>query len=126
MSELQKALSHPIWVVHKIGDTYWMDGNFKEPWKIAYYPIFEDGITGKKYSEPRALIEKPMKDGIDFREMPLRYLSRKHPYEVIEPNQLSESELPLTDAEEKADQQRAKELKADPEMEKLLKDIEKL
>ena len=74
--ELEIALQHPLWVTHSIGDTYWMDGNFKEPWKIAYYPIFEDGKTNQPYKEPRALIERPMIGGTDFREVPLRYLCK--------------------------------------------------
>lgn len=74
MKELEIALGHPLWVTHSIGDTYWMDGNFKEPWKSAYYPIFEDGKTNKPYSEARALIERPIIGGTDFREVPLRYL----------------------------------------------------
>jgi hypothetical protein len=73
MSNLQKALSDPLWINHKIGNTYSMDG--KGGWKIAYYPIFEDGKTKEVYKEPRALVEKLIgKEGIDFREVPLRYL----------------------------------------------------
>jgi hypothetical protein len=72
---LSEALNHPLWVEHKLGDTYTMDGK-PDLWKIAYYPIFEDAKTKEPYSEPRALIEKPMKGGTDFREVPLRYLSR--------------------------------------------------
>lgn len=75
-SLLSDALSHPLWNEHKIGDTYIMDGK-PDLWKIAYYPIFEDGKTGQVYSEARALIEKPMLGGTDFREIPLRYLSKK-------------------------------------------------
>jgi len=71
--DLQEALNNELWVNHKIGDTYTMDGK-PDLWKIAYYPIFEDGKTNEPYSEPRALIEKPMKGGTDFREVPLRYL----------------------------------------------------
>lgn len=67
---------HPLWVGHKIGDNYTMDGK-PDLWKIAYYPILEDGKTGQPYKEPRALIEKPMKGGTDFREMPLRYLTKQ-------------------------------------------------
>jgi len=70
---LKQALSNPIWVNHRIGNTYSMDG--MNGWKIAYYPIFENGKTGEQYSEPRALIERPINGGIDFREVPLRYLS---------------------------------------------------
>lgn len=78
---LQEALAHPLWIDHKIGDLYFMDGkDFFHPWKIAYYPIFEDGKTGQVYSEPRALIERPMKGGTDFREMPLRYLTKVSPH----------------------------------------------
>ena len=72
---LSAALSHPLWNEHKIGDTYTMDGK-PDLWKIAYYPIFEDGKTKNQYSEARALIEKPMVGGTDFREVPLRYLSK--------------------------------------------------
>jgi len=73
MNTLQAALSHPLWQSHSIGDTYTMDGK-PTLWKIAYYPIFEDGKTGEVYNEPRALIERPIPGGTDFREMPLRYL----------------------------------------------------
>jgi hypothetical protein len=74
-NELRQALADPTWLTHKIGDTYTMDGE-PDRWKIAYYPIFEDGKTGKKYNTPRALIEMPMTDGTDFREVPLRFLTR--------------------------------------------------
>ena len=78
--KLQDALNNELWVNHKIGDTYTMDGK-PDLWKIAYYPIFEDGKTGQVYKEPRALIEKPMMGGTDFREMPLRYLTKNHEHE---------------------------------------------
>lgn len=74
-ARLNNALNNPIWVSHKIGDNYSMDG--KAGWKIAYYPIFEDGKTGEQYSEPRALVERPILNGTDFREVPLRYLIKK-------------------------------------------------
>ena len=86
---LKAALSSDIWVNHRIGDTYTMDGKL-QPWKIAYFPIFEDGKTGATYDEPRALVEQPIleskkcsgatcyvKTGIDFREVPLRYLTKR-------------------------------------------------
>lgn len=73
---LQQALSHSLWKAHKLGDQYTMDNNL-ELWKIAYYPIFENGKTGEFYNEPRALIERPIPGGTDFREMPLRYLIKK-------------------------------------------------
>jgi hypothetical protein len=72
---LQQALAHPTWQSHKIGDTYTMD-NKPESWKIAYYPIFEDGKNGDQYEEPRALVENPIPGGTDFREVPLRYLTK--------------------------------------------------
>lgn len=72
--ELIEALNHALWQSHKIGDIYIMDG--RSGWKIAYYPIFEDGKTGDEYNEPRALVEHPMHGGTDFREVPLRYLNR--------------------------------------------------
>jgi len=74
MENLVEALGNSLWVNHKIGDTYTMDGK-PDLWKIAYYPILENGQTGEAYDEPRALIEKPMKEGTDFREVPLRYLN---------------------------------------------------
>ena len=72
---LTNTLSHPLWVSHKLEDTYRMD-NKPDQWKISYYPIFRDGRTGQQYEEPRALVEKPIEGGIDFREVPLRYLTR--------------------------------------------------
>lgn len=78
-NELQIALDNPLWKEHKIGNLYNLinkGGSIDGGWKIAYYPIFEDGKTGEPYSEPRALIEKPLNDGTDFREMPLRYLTK--------------------------------------------------
>ena len=77
---LQKALLNEIWISHKIGSEYQMDGK-KDKWKIAYYPIFEDGKTNEIYDEPRALVDKDIlgkfdeKIGVDFREVPLRYLT---------------------------------------------------
>ena len=72
---LKEALNNPTWINHKIGDTYSMDG--KGSWKIAYYPIFENGKTNEVYQEPRALVEQQITGGIDFREVPLRYLTKK-------------------------------------------------
>jgi hypothetical protein len=76
---LGRALENPLWASHKIGDEYTMDGK-PDRWRIAYYPIFQDGKTGDWYNEPRALIERPQMfsgvAGIDFREVPLRYLIR--------------------------------------------------
>ena len=75
MNYLKEALSNPLWVDHSIGDKYTMDGK-PNLWKIAYYPIFADGKTGEEYVEPRALVEKPIVGGTDFREVPLRYLNK--------------------------------------------------
>ncbi len=69
------ALSDNTWIEHSIGDAYTMD-NKPEHWKIVYYPIFEDGKNGEQYVEPRALVEKPITGGTDFREVPLRYLTK--------------------------------------------------
>lgn len=80
VNRLQQALSNEIWKSHKIGNEYQMDGK-PDVWKIAYYPIFENGKTGEQYDEPRALIETPIRGkfgeiiGTDYREVPLRYLS---------------------------------------------------
>lgn len=75
MSQLKKALENNLWINHKIGTQYSMDGN--DGWKIAYYPIFENGKTGEQYEEPRALVEKTIDKGTDFREVPLRYLTQQ-------------------------------------------------
>ena len=72
--DLKEALNNPLWIDHKIGDVYTMET--LDLWKIAYYPIFECGKTGREYNEPRALIETPIKNGTDFREVPLRYLNK--------------------------------------------------
>lgn len=76
MSKLQLALNNPIWINHSINSKYMMDEKDIE-WRIAYYPIFECGKTGKIYEEPRALVETPINNGTDFREVPLRYLVKK-------------------------------------------------
>lgn len=80
-TQLKEALDNPLWVGHKIGNTYTMDGK-PDLWKIAYYPIFEDGKTNQPYSEPRALVERPAifnkEQGTDFREVPLRYLTKSN------------------------------------------------
>ena len=86
---LKKALDDPLWLQHKIGDIYTLinRGGGEDPgWKIAYYPLFGTYI-GKTwpydgawidFNEPRALIEKPLKKGTDFREVALRYLTKKN------------------------------------------------
>lgn len=64
---------------HQTGDKYTMEGSTKE-WKIVYYPILENNKNKEIYEEPRALVESPEiftgKEGIDFREVPLRYLTK--------------------------------------------------
>lgn len=75
MTTLKEALSHPIWQEHNLTDHYTMD-NKPDKWKIAYYPIFENGKTGEVYEQPRALVEKPIEGGTDFREIPLHYLTK--------------------------------------------------
>ncbi len=70
------ALSDPLWKNRSKDDRYTMDGKPAE-WKIFYYPIFEDGKTQEAYTEPRALIERKIPGGYDFREVPLRYLTKK-------------------------------------------------
>lgn len=75
------ALADQIWKDHKLGSDYHMDGKM-DNWKIVYYPIFEDGKNGEVYQEPRCLVEKPIfgglgeQIGIDYREVPLRYLNK--------------------------------------------------
>jgi hypothetical protein len=75
MNSLSTALADKLWADHKLGDSYSMTGA-KGVWKIAYYPIFEDGKTGKRYDESRALVEQSIPNGTDFREVPLRYLTK--------------------------------------------------
>jgi hypothetical protein len=77
---LRKALSEPKWINHKIGNLYTLkqrDGGEDFGWKIAYYPLFGTYKNGRyvEFGEPRALIEKPIKKGTDFREVHLRYLT---------------------------------------------------
>jgi len=74
-SRLNKALLNPLWIGHKPSYSYTMDGK-PDKWKIAYYPLFDNGKNGEVYEEPRALVERPIEGGIDFREVPLRYLNR--------------------------------------------------
>lgn len=81
--KLTEALQHPLFLSHKIGDGYMMDGK-PDQWKIAYYPIFEDGKSGEQYEEARALVERPIPGGTDFREIPLRYLTRVDGYVVCD------------------------------------------
>lgn len=75
MNRLAQALQNELWQQHVLGATYTMDGK-PDKWKIACYPIFEDGKNGEVYVEPRALVERPITGGTDFREVPLRYLTK--------------------------------------------------
>jgi len=75
MSKLQQALSDTGWKSHKIGDQYLMKGD-NDKWKIAYYPLLANSKSQEEYDEPRALVEKPIAGGTDFREVPLRYLTK--------------------------------------------------
>jgi len=83
--DLEEALNNQLWKKHKLGDTYSMlnrDGSESGTWKIAYYPLFGtykgegEDKNWIDFKEPRALIEQPIEDGIDFREVPLRYLNK--------------------------------------------------
>lgn len=76
--KLQEALNDHKWVNHKVDNEYTMDGR-PEKWKLVYYPIFENGKNGEIYNEPRCLVEKPINGGIDYREIPLRYLELTKP-----------------------------------------------
>lgn len=84
--KLKNALSYLLWIQHKIGDEYYLihtDNKLDRGWKIAYYPLFGTykGEKENKYwvefNEPRALIEKKIENGTDFRELPLRYLMKQ-------------------------------------------------
>ena len=80
--KLHTALSDPKWLNHEIGDLYTLinrGGGRSEGWKIAYYPIFQSLKSGKwtELEEARVLIEKPITEGIDFREVPFRYLEKQ-------------------------------------------------
>lgn len=80
---LQSALQHPTWINHSINDTYLLinKGGIKDTgiWKISYYPLFGTYKENVwiEFNEPKALIEKPIFGGTDFREVPLRYLEKK-------------------------------------------------
>jgi len=79
--DLRKALVDPIWKDHTVGDIYDMinqNGSKTGNWKIAYYPLcgtYREGVW-VDFNEPRALVESPMEGGTDFREAPLRYLTK--------------------------------------------------
>ena len=81
MSKLQQALNDPLWKFHEIGNIYSMrnmDGGISEGWKIAYYPIFQVLRGGEwiEVDQARALIERPMGKGTDFREVPIIFLTK--------------------------------------------------
>lgn len=70
---------------HKIGTEYFLvnrDGSRQGEWKIAYLPLSGSYKDGEwiDFKEPYALIEKPAifegGKGIDFREVPLRFLNK--------------------------------------------------
>ena len=76
---LAQVLNNPLWKRHKIGNIYSMinrDGSESDGWKIAYYPLFGTYRNEQwiEFNEPRALIEHPIKNGTDFREVALRFL----------------------------------------------------
>jgi hypothetical protein len=82
-NDLQKALDDPKWKDHEIGDLYVMinrDRSESSGWKIAYYPLFGTYKNEKwiEFNEPRALIERPMKKGTDFREVAFIYLTNQN------------------------------------------------
>lgn len=60
-----------FWVEHKVGDEYRMVNRDKTSviCKVAYYPLPD-------FADLRALIEIKIKDGTDFREVPVHYLER--------------------------------------------------
>ena len=62
---------------YKINVPMYIMDDKPELWKIIYYPIRENGKTNEVYAEPRALIERKIKNGFDIREIPLRYLTNK-------------------------------------------------
>ena len=78
--QLKQALNHPFWKQHKIGDYYTLvhrGGYLDSGWRVAYFPLF--GTYDNKgewinFLRPRVLIEKPIVNGIDFREVELQYL----------------------------------------------------
>lgn len=72
---LQSALDNPIFQQHKIGALYSIKGDSRL-WKLTYYPIFQNGKNGDYYDEPRVLVETPILNGIEFREMPIHFLTK--------------------------------------------------
>lgn len=69
--DLQQALATDFWTNHKIGDTYSMvnrDGS-SEVCKVAYYPL-------GNYKDFTALIEINRGSYNDFREVPIRFLTK--------------------------------------------------
>ena len=79
-ADLDIALINPLWQNHEIGNKYILvnrNGSKDSGWKIAYYPLPGTYRNGKwiEFDEPRALIERPMEGGTDFREVPIRFLT---------------------------------------------------
>lgn len=72
---MQKALEDPKFAEHTPQDIYTMD-KLPDRWELVYYPIFEDGKTGKQYAEPRALMRNMDKEGFWSKEVPLRYIDK--------------------------------------------------
>lgn len=76
---LQQALKDPKWVNHKLNQEYSMknaDSTMQNGWKITYYPLFGTykGGIWFDFDEPRALVERKIEGGFDFREIPIRFL----------------------------------------------------
>ena len=75
-TSLQLALEDPVYKAHKVGNSYSMKGD-KDLWKIAYYPLFGTYKNGNwvEFESPKALVEKPIPNGTDLREIPLHFLT---------------------------------------------------
>lgn len=75
-------MSESIFKSHKIVDLYELrnrNGSVESGWKLAYsHPImgtFKRQVW-VEHTETYALIERPMGDGIEIREVPERFLTR--------------------------------------------------
>lgn len=71
MKTLQAALETDFWKDHKIGDRYELKNRngSVETCLIAYYPL-------ENYNDFTALVEIPKSGYNDFREVPIRFLTK--------------------------------------------------
>lgn len=77
-----RMMSEEEFIRHQIGDKYSLtnrNGSIEHGFMVAYMKLpgtYKRGVW-MEYGEYVTLIEKPMKVGTDFREVPIRFLNRQ-------------------------------------------------